>query len=285
MFVLRNVGTRAVNSPPMKSFNSRLSDHIATSHSWLCVGLDINPENLSKVNPTLVELKDHTKKVIDSTRKFAVAYKPNLAFFERWGSKGFTWLEETMDYIGNNTITIGDAKRGDIGHTAKQYAISLFDHFGFNAVTLNPYMGRDAIDPFIQNPEKGVFILCRTSNNSGGDLQNLDGNGQRLFETVAEYSASLNKNNNVGLVVGATVPEEIKLIRNLAPGLPLLIPGIGAQGGDLEASLTAGNKNGAALINVSRGISFAGDQSEKSIHDAAKNYVEKMRMIAKDTNF
>ncbi len=263
----------------MKSFNSRLSDHIAVKQSWLCVGLDINPENLFKVNSTLVELKDHTKKVIDATREFAAAYKPNLAFFERWGSKGFTWLEETMDYIGNSTITIGDAKRGDIGHTANQYAISLFDHFGFDAVTLNPYMGRDSIDPFIQNPEKGAFVLCRTSNKSGGDLQNLKGNSIRLFETVAEYCVGLNGNNNVGLVVGATAPEEIKLVRKYAPGLPLLVPGVGAQGGDLETSLTAGNTNGVALINVSRGISFSGDQSEEAIHNAAKDYVEKMRMI------
>lgn len=263
----------------MKSFNSRLSNHIAAKQSWLCVGLDINPENLVSENPSLDDLKTHTKKVIDATREFAAAYKPNLAFFERWGSPGFTWLEETMEYIGNEQITIGDAKRGDIGHTATQYAESLFKHFGFDAVTLNSYMGRDAIDPFIQNPENGVFILCRTSNKSGGDLQNLNVNGKRLFETVAEYCAGLNEHNNVGLVVGATFPEEIDTIRSHAPGLPMLIPGIGAQGGDLEVSLTAGNTNGTALINVSRGISFAGNQSEEAIQDAAKEYVEKMREI------
>ncbi|MFQ6678320.1 MAG: orotidine-5'-phosphate decarboxylase [Fidelibacterota bacterium] len=266
----------------MNSFNSRLSHHIADKHSWLCVGLDINPENLHGKDSTLTELKSHTKSVIDATRDFAAAYKPNLAFFERWGSKGFAWLEETMEYIGRQTLIIGDAKRGDIGHTATQYAISLFDHFGFDAVTLNPYMGRDTIEPFIQNPEKGVFVLCRTSNQSGNDLQNLNTNGKRLFESVAEYCANLNENNNIGLVVGATNPEEIQLVRSKAPGLPLLIPGIGAQGGALEASLTAGNTNGAALINVSRGISFAGDQGEEAIHDAAKDYVEKMRKIAKN---
>ena len=280
MFVLRSLVVGTVNSPPMESFNSRLSNHIVAKQSWLCVGLDINPENLASENPSFDDLKTHTKKVIDATREFAVAFKPNLAFFERWGSTGFAWLEETMDYIGSETITIGDAKRGDIGHTAAQYAHSLFDHFGFDAVTLNPYMGRDAIDPFIQNPEKGVFILCRTSNISGGDLQNLKGNGKRLFETVAEYCTGLNKFNNVGLVVGATVSEEIEIVRSHAPGLPMLIPGVGAQGGDLEASLTAGNTNGAALINVSRGISFAGDQSREAIHDAAKDYVEKMRQIS-----
>jgi orotidine-5'-phosphate decarboxylase len=263
----------------MESFNSRLSQQITAKQSWLCVGLDINPENLAIENPTLDDLKTHTKKVIDATREFATAYKPNLAFFERWGSAGFVWLEETMEYIGNEPITIGDAKRGDIGHTATQYARSLFGHFGFDAVTLNPYMGRDAIDPFIQNPEKGVFILCRTSNKSGGDLQNLNVNGKRLFETVAEFCAGLNEHDNVGLVVGATVPEEIDIIRNIAPELPLLIPGVGAQGGDLETSLTAGNINGVALINISRGISFAGDQSPEAIHATAKDYVEKMRKI------
>jgi len=267
----------------MESFNSRLSNHITAKQSWLCVGLDINPENLAFENPSLDDLKMHTKKVIDATREFAAAYKPNLAFFERWGSAGFVWLEDTMEYIGSKHITIGDAKRGDIGHTATQYAESLFNHFEFNAVTLNPYMGRDAIDPFIQNSEKGVFILCRTSNKSGGDLQNVEGNGQRLFETVAEYCAGLNEHNNVGLVVGATIPEEIDTIRSYAPGLPMLIPGIGAQGGDLEVSLTAGNTNGAALINVSRGISFAGDQSREAIHNKAKYYVEKMREIIKQS--
>ncbi len=269
----------------MNSFNSRLSETIKAKQSWLCVGLDVNPENLFGQNSTLTDLKNHTKKVIEATRELAIAYKPNLAFYERWGSKGFAWLEETMEFIGPDTLIIGDAKRGDIGHTATQYAISLFDHFGFDAVTLNPYMGRDAVDPFIQNPDKGVFILCRTSNQSGSDLQNLAGNGKRLFESVAEYCVHLNQNNNIGLVVGATYPDEIQIIRNLAPSLPFLIPGVGTQGGNLEMSLAAGNTNGTAMINVSRGISFAGDQREEAIHDAAKEYVEKMRIIAKETGF
>ncbi len=263
----------------MNSFNSRLADQITAKQSWLCVGLDINPENMAQENPTLDELKTHTKKVIDATREYTAAYKPNMAFFERWGSAGFVWLEETMEYIGEDPITIGDAKRGDIGHTAQQYAHSLFGHFEFDAVTLNPYMGREAIDPFIDDPSKGAFILCRTSNASGGDLQNLTGNGKRLFEKVAEYCAALNINDNVGLVVGATVPEEIDIVRNNAPRLPMLIPGVGTQGGDLKASLRLGNTNGVALINVSRSISFAGDQSFEAIHNTAKDYVEKMRKI------
>ncbi len=263
----------------MKSFNTRLSETINAKRSWLCVGLDINPENLIIKNPTLADLKSHSIRVIDATRELAVAYKPNLAFFERWGSKGFQWLEEIMDYIGKDFLTIGDGKRGDIGRTANQYAESLFNHFGFDSVTLNPYLGRDTIDPFIQNPEKGVFILCRTSNPSGSDLQNLKHHGVSLFEKVAEYCNNLNKNDNVGLVVGATASDEIGLVRRLAPGLPLLIPGIGAQGGDLGQSLTDGNEHGTALINISRGISFAGDQEPDSIYLVAKDYVDQMRTI------
>ncbi len=263
----------------MIPFNSRLLDLITTKQSWLCVGLDIDPENFIQENPTLADLKQHSKKVVDATREFAAAYKPNLAFFERWGSAGFQWLEEIMDYIGDEPITIGDAKRSDIGHTALQYAHSLFGHFGFDAVTLNPYMGRDAIDPFISNTEKGVFILCRTSNPSSGDLQNISGNGTRLFELVAAYCAALNEQDNVGLVVGATASEDINTIRIKAPGLPLLIPGVGIQGGDLETSLTTGNKEGSALINVSRAICFAGDQRTATIHKVAQDIVQRMRAI------
>ena len=150
----------------MNSFNSRILKEIEDKQSHLCVGLDINPENFDNANPSIDDLKNHTYKVIDATRDIAVAYKPNLAFFERWGSKGFQWLEETMEYIGSDVITVGDAKRGDIGNTAKQYAMSLFDHFGFDSVTLSPFLGLDSIKPIVDNPNKGAFILCRTSNSS-----------------------------------------------------------------------------------------------------------------------
>ena len=278
----------------MKPFNLRLSKLIKSKRSHLCVGLDMNPEAMGSSNTALDELKKHSLKVIDATSDLASAFKPNLAFFERWGSEGFKWLEELMDYFPDDLIIIGDAKRGDIGNTAKQYAYSLFTHFDFDAVTLSPYMGKDSITPFIDNPEKGAFILCRTSNPSAVDLQNQQINiessdqtvqrideipNEMLFDKTAQLCVEWNKNNNVGIVVGATAPKEISRIRNHAPSLPFLIPGIGAQGGDLIQSMLDGNKNGDALINISRGISFSGDLSSKAIRNAAKDYLSQMREI------
>jgi len=263
----------------MNSFTSRLSEQIINKKSHLCVGLDISPEGLGNKNSKLSDLIDHSIKVIDATIDLAVSYKPNLAFFERWGSDGFKWLEKIIGYIGNNNIIIADGKRGDIGNTANQYAISIFDHFGFDAITLNPYMGSDSIKPFIKNPEKGIFILCRTSNQSAIELQDLQVGKNNLYEKVAELAVELNVNDNIGLVVGATVPSEILKIRKIAPILPFLIPGIGAQGGDLEKSMQYGNKNGIAIINISRGISFTGDMSSKVIKNSAHEYVDKMREI------
>ena len=261
----------------MNSFNIHLNEKIASTKSHLCVGLDISPNNLNKVDSDIHDLKKHTFKVIDSTRDLVVAYKPNLAFYERWGSKGFEWLEETLDYIGEDIITIGDAKRGDIGNTADQYAKSVFGHFGFDAVTLSPYMGKDSILPFIQNAEKGAFILCKTSNPSSVDIQNLNSGDTKVFETVAKLSRDWNQNNNIGLVVGATAINEIGLIRKYAKDMPFLIPGIGAQGGDLKESMRQGNINGSAIINISRGICFAGNQNEKDIRMKAVEYCKKMR--------
>ena len=262
----------------MDSFNKQLNNHIENISSCLCVGLDISPELLGN-SISISECIDHSKKVVDATIDLAAAYKPNLAFFERWGSNGIKWLEDILDYINGKTLTIADGKRGDIGNTAEQYAKSFFDHFGFNAVTVNPYMGEDAVDPFIKRPEKGAFILCKTSNPSSGDFQN-SLNGQiNLFERVAEKSVELNKMDNVGLVVGATVPDDIKKLRIIAPQLPFLIPGVGAQGGNLEKSVSYGNQNGHTLISISRGIIFSGDKSEGSIRSAAVDYRDRVMDI------
>ncbi len=263
----------------MKSFNDRLKDRVNATRSWLCVGIDMTPEALGSSEIPLDRLKSHALNVIDATRDLAVAYKPNLAFFERWGSAGFDWLEEVLVTIGDGPIIIGDAKRGDIGNTAKQYAKSLFDHFKFDAVTVNPYMGSDSILPFIERAEFGAFVLARTSNDSALDFQDHKSNDEPVYISVAKKCTSLNKHNNVGLVVGATAAEELSVIRKVSPDLPLLIPGVGAQGGDLDASMRLGNDGGPAIINVSRGISFAGDLSTESIRDAAENYVSEMRRI------
>ncbi|MBD31212.1 MAG: orotidine-5'-phosphate decarboxylase [Candidatus Marinimicrobia bacterium] len=267
----------------MKSFNSILKNSIKNKNSHLCIGLDISSEGLRDKSATIKDLKLHSRKVIEATQDLAVAFKPNLGFFERWGSNGFKWLEETMDFFEKDTLVIGDAKRGDIGNTANQYAKSLFGHFGFDAVTLSPYMGFDSIMPFISDSKKGVFILCRTSNPSASDFQNIhtDSN-DTLFETVARTCHEWNKNENIGLVVGATAAEDILKVRKHAPDLPLLIPGIGKQGGDLNKSMIYGNNNGISIINISRSIIFPPDLSEKSIRNEAKNYLLKMREILDD---
>ena len=261
----------------MEPFNLKLKRLTEEKNSLLCVGLDISSEALGINN--LDKLKKHTFTVIDATREYAVAYKPNLAFFERYGSKGFKWLEKTIEYIGTEHIIIADAKRGDIGNTAEQYAKSIFDHFGFDCVTLNPYMGSDSIKPVINKPGKGVFVLCRTSNKSASELQDHPNSSNPVYEVVAKTIKELNILDNIGLVVGATRPEIITYLRELVPFVPFLIPGIGFQGGDLSSCVEAGNKNGIGIINISRGISFVGDRSEKAIHCAASDYLDRIRKI------
>ncbi len=237
----------------------------------------MNPESLG--SDQLDDLKSHTFRVIDSTKAYAVAYKPNFAFFERWGARGFSWLEETVEYIGDNYIKIADAKRGDIGNTARQYAYSIFEHFGFDCATINPYMGSDSVDPFLENRDKGVFLLAKTSNPSAGILQDIKERGIPVYERVVQMAQKLNYNNNIGLVVGATAPKDLKNIRSIAPGMPILIPGVGAQGGDLSTCMKIGNTNGICLINISRSISFSGDMSPKSIKDASSNFLAQMHEI------
>ncbi|NQV36775.1 MAG: orotidine-5'-phosphate decarboxylase [Candidatus Marinimicrobia bacterium] len=261
----------------MKSFTSRLKERIESSQSWLCVGLDITPEGMGQKDASFGDVKQHAKMVIDATKDLAAAYKPNLAFFERWGIAGFEWLIEVIEQIGEGPVIIGDAKRGDIGNTAKQYAKSMFDYFHFDAVTVNPYMGVDSIAPFIERAQYGAFVLARTSNKSAANYQNHEKLGNPVYISVAKDCQGLNSNDNVGLVIGATAPEELKKIRKVAPDLPLLIPGVGTQGGDLETSIKIGNYSGPAIINVSRGISFAGDHSPDAIRKAAEDYVSEMR--------
>ena len=265
----------------MISFNEKIKRRSKEINSFLCVGIDISTDSLGSDN--LEHLISHSKKVIDATKDIALAYKPNFAFFEKWGSRGFQWLENIMGYIGDGPITIADAKRGDIGNTAKQYAASIFGHFDFDSVTLSPYMGEDSIMPFLTNEEKGVFILCRTSNLSGKTFQSLNLNDEfKIYEKVANWANSLNYNDNVGLVVGATAPEELIKVRRLAPSLPILIPGIGVQGGDLVSCIREGNKSGVGIINISRDISFSGNHSVNDIRQSAKMYVKKMNEALND---
>jgi orotidine-5'-phosphate decarboxylase len=241
------------------NFIEKLAKAVQKNKSLLCVGLD--PD--LALMPEGVDIFEFNKAIIDATADLVCAYKPNFAFYEALGSEGIDALKRTTDYIPEDIPVIGDAKRGDIGNTAKAYARSIFSYFDFDAATVNPYLGFDSVEPFIQYREKGVFVLCRTSNAGAADFQALrcevDGNHQLLFEVVAEKVSRWNTYGNLGLVIGATYPEELKLIRQRLPDMPLLIPGIGAQGGKLSRVVSCGVDAGRekTIINSSRQILYA----------------------------
>ncbi|MBN2092072.1 orotidine-5'-phosphate decarboxylase [candidate division KSB1 bacterium] len=228
-------------------------------NSLVCVGLDTE---LSKI-PAFLKTSDDpifefNKAIIDATAPYVAAYKPNLAFYEALGPKGLTILEKTVRYIPEGIVKIADAKRGDIGNTSRLYAKAFFEYFKFDAITISPYLGADSIAPFIEDESKGVFILCLTSNPGSKDFQYFSNSERSLYKEVAQKINSWNVKKNCGLVIGATHPGELKELREMVPDLPVLIPGIGAQGGDLELSVTYGtNKNGElAIFNSSRGIIY-----------------------------
>jgi orotidine-5'-phosphate decarboxylase len=237
----------------------RLADRIASADSVLCVGLDPDPDRL----PAPVADRDlprwtFNRRIIDATAEHAAAFKPNAAFYE--DPDGWRALEETIAYAdGKGVPVILDAKRADIGNTARQYA-KLLDRA--DAITANPYMGEDSLQPFLDHPEAATFVLCRTSNPGGADLQSLElDDGDAVYERVADLAADWS-DRNVGLVVGATAPEELESIRERVPELPFLVPGVGAQGGDAEAAVehgtaSAGPYEGVGLVNSTRGIIFS----------------------------
>jgi len=229
-----------------------------------------------------VDVLEFNKAIIEATSDLVCAYKPNLAFYEALGSEGLAILEKTVRYVPGDIPVIADAKRGDIGNTARAYARALFSVFGFDAATVNPYLGFDSIEPFINNQDKGVFILCRTSNPGATDFQNLCTNGVPLYEVVAQKAREWNIHGNIGLVVGATYPEELKRVRSICPEMPLLIPGIGAQGGDLAAAVRYGADAGGqkVIISVSRQILYA--SQDKDFAQAARNTAREIRTQIND---
>jgi orotidine-5'-phosphate decarboxylase len=236
-------------------FVKRLVEISRKNRSLLCIGLDPDPAKLPVKN-----VFDFNKAIIDATADLVCAYKPNLAFYEAMGIRGLSILKRTVAYIPKNIPVIGDAKRGDIGNTAVAYAKALFDYFKFDAVTVSPYLGYDSVEPFLNYGDRGVFILCRTSNKSAADFQDLEDNfGMKFYQSVALRASEWNRDGNVGLVVGATYPEELKAIRKMCPEMPLLIPGIGAQGGDLDLSVRYGvDKDGEkAIIVAARQVLYA----------------------------
>jgi len=274
----------------METFFSFLAKRVDDCSSLLCVGLDPHPSELAA--PSTEAARTFCLRIIKATAPYAAAFKPNAAFFENYGAPGWTVLKEVISAVQEESRRLGsmipvilDAKRGDIASTAEAYARSAYEQLGAHAITLSPYLGRDSIDPFLAFKEKGVFLLCKTSNPGAGDIQDIPialdpkparkpstANKRRfssvpnrasmyLYEHVAFLAQEWNTGNNIGLVVGATHPEALQRVRAAAPDLWFLVPGVGTQGGDLETTLRAGLRadGKGLLINVSRGISRAAD--------------------------
>ena len=239
-----------------------LSQQIKIKESFLCVGLDID---LSKIPTHILNEKDpifvFSKSIIDATHKYAVAYKPNLAFFEAYGIKGWKAFEKTIDYINKNYpnhFIIADAKRGDIGNTSGRYAKAFFENYGVDAVTISPYMGRDSIEPFLSYKDKYAVLLTLTSNEGSRDFQYIEQKGIPVYEKVLRLSTKFQNSHKLMYVVGATKSENLKSIRNIVPDSFLLIPGVGAQGGNLKEVVRNGiNSNCGLIVNSSRGIIYA----------------------------
>jgi orotidine-5'-phosphate decarboxylase len=255
------------------------------NNSLICIGLDpeyaqLPPHLRDHANPILA----FNKAIIEATAELVCAYKPNLAFYEALGPAGLSALQETLQIIPPDIPVIGDAKRGDTPHTARQYARALFEVYGFDAVTVNPYLGRDSLQPFLDYHDKGIFIVCRTSNPGARDLQDAPvhtspDRAMPLYEYVARQVLEWDTSGNAGLVAGATYPAQLQCIRKLAPGLPILIPGVGTQGGDLLSAARDGVDAAGerAIIAISRSIIYAGNG-----HDFAEVAAQTAR-TARDT--
>jgi uridine monophosphate synthetase len=253
----------------METFFSFLAKRVDDCSSMLCVGLDPHPSDLPA--PTAEAARDFCLRLVKASAPYAVAFKPNAAFFELYGPEGWAALKDIIaavqaesNRLGSMIPVILDAKRGDIASTAEAYARSAFEHLGVHAITLNPYLGKDSIDPFLAYKEKGVFLLCKTSNPGASDLQDLPVTaGARhalpLHIVIAQLAQTWNTGNNIGIVVGATQPDALARVRAAAPDLWFLVPGVGTQGGDLETAIRSGLRpdGKGMLINISRGISHA----------------------------
>jgi len=273
------------------SFVSKLRDAWARSDSLLCVGLDPDPAKLPRcVRDRPDAILEFCRAIVDATADLVCAFKPQIAYFA--AQRAEAQLEALIAHIRARhpgVPVILDAKRGDIGSTAEQYAREAFERYRADAVTVNPYMGFDSIEPYLGDPSHGVILLCRTSNPGGSDLQALrvgDADagapaGERLYERVARLAAGpWNRTGQLGLVVGATFPAELARVRALAPRLPLLVPGIGAQGGDVDATVAAGaNDEGGMIVNSSRAILYAsaGEDYASAAGQAARTTRDALR--------
>jgi orotidine-5'-phosphate decarboxylase len=246
------------------TFLEKLRASTATRSSLLCIGLDPELTRLPGHLPKTAEgFARFNREIIEATSDLVSSYKPNLAFYVALGPDGLAALKTTVNSIPSDVVILGDAKRGDIGNTARAYASALFDWYGFDAVTISPYLGLDAVEPFLSYGDRGTLILCRTSNPGAGEIQGLsvaqNGQEQPLYQVVAGLARSWNTRGNVGLVVGATAPAELVQIREIAPDLPILIPAIGTQGGDLNAAVRAHRADAPVMLSSSRSIIYASD--------------------------
>ncbi|MEO1261854.1 MAG: orotidine-5'-phosphate decarboxylase [Bacteroidota bacterium] len=261
-----------------------LFEQILKKKSFLCIGLDSDisrlPKHLLKFDDPVFEFN---RQIIEATSDLCVAYKPNLAFYESQGTSGWHSLEKTLSLIPDHIFTIADAKRGDIGNTSKQYAKAFFETFNFDSVTIAPYMGEDSVKPFLEFDNKWVILLALTSNKGSHDFQFTEQeNGEPLFEKVMKKAQEWGTTENLMFVTGATHPEKFAEIREIAPDNFLLVPGIGAQGGNLQAVCRYGlNDKVGLLVNSSRGIIFAGDGEDFAEHarNAALKIQQEMAQV------
>ena len=267
----------------------RLIDQIKLKKSFLCIGLDVD---LDKIPKHLLDLEDpifeFNKEIIDATHHLAVAYKPNTAFYEAYGIKGWKSLEKTINYLNQNypeIFTIADAKRGDIGNTSTMYAKAFFEDLNFDSVTVAPYMGSDSVEPFLAFEDKFTIMLALTSNKGGLDFQGLKVGEQELYKEVLETSLTWKNSDNLMFVVGATKAAYFDGIRKIVPNHFLLVPGVGAQGGNLQDVCKYGiTKDIGLLINSSRGIIYAGNDKGFAISAKQKAFElqQEMEEILKD---
>jgi len=254
-----------------------LVNHIRNRKSCLCVGLDTDPAKM----PKGLDVLSFNKAIIDATREYCVAYKPNLAFYEVLGPKGWEILAETVEYIGKEHFTIADAKRGDIGNTSGYYAKTFFDSYGFDSVTVAPYMGKDSVDPFLNHSNKWAIVLALTSNAGAFDFETLNADGKPVYHHVLEKTCTWGTTENTMFVVGATRAEMLAEVRQIVPQHFLLVPGVGAQGGSLEEVMKYGvNDDIGLLINASRSILYASNGGDFAMAASAEAKKMQQQMAA-----